>query len=56
MSLHICAVFQPFMRGLNNFRQRGPGQSDKKALSFFSPQLILQKSNGRVKLSGCLVC
>ena len=35
-----------------NFRQRGPGQSDKKkALTtffgdFFSPQLILQKSNG----------
>ena len=28
---------------------RGPGQSDKKALTtfFFSPQLILQKSNGQ---------
>ena len=27
----------------------GPGQSDKKALTtiFFSPQLILQKSNGQ---------
>ena len=37
------------MRGSRNFRQGGPGQSDKKALTtffFFSPQLILQKSNG----------
>ena len=36
------------MRGFRNFRQGGPGQSDKKALTtcFFSPQLILQKSNG----------
>ena len=34
------------MRGSRNFRQggRGPGQSDKKALTtfFFSPQLISQ--------------
>ena len=44
------------MRGSRNFRQGwggggGPGQSDKKkALTFFcffSPQLILQKSNGQ---------
>ena len=32
------------MRGSRNFRQGGPGQSDKKTLTtfFFSPQLILQ--------------
>ena len=41
------------MRGSRNFRQGGPGQSDKKKalttffLFFFSPQLILQKSNGQ---------
>ena len=42
------------MRGSRNFHQgggggEGPGQSDKKALTtiFFSPQLILQKSNGQ---------
>ena len=41
------------MRGSRNFHQKGgwegPGQSDKKALTtiFFSPQLILQKSNGQ---------
>ena len=37
------------MRGSRNFRQGGPGQSAKKALTtfFFSPQLILQKSNGQ---------
>ena len=40
------------MRGSRNFRQGGPGQSDKKALTtffffFLSPQLILQKSNGQ---------
>ena len=41
------------MRGYRNFCQGGPGQSDKKALTFFfyfiffSPQLILQKSNGQ---------
>ena len=39
------------MRGSRNFHQggEGPGQSDKKALItiFFSPQLILQKSNGQ---------
>ena len=42
------------MRGSRNFRQGGPGQSvslTKKALTtfffFFSPQLILQKSNGQ---------
>ena len=47
------------MRGSKNFCQGGggggggPGQSDKKALTtfffglFFSPQLILQKSNGQ---------
>ena len=36
------------MRGSRNFREGGPGQSDKKKLGqgfFFSPQLILQKSN-----------
>ena len=37
------------MHGSRNFRQGGPGQSDKKALTFFfvffSPQLSLQKSN-----------
>ena len=39
-----------YMRGSRNFRQGGSGQSDKKALTtffFFSPQLILQKSNGQ---------
>ena len=41
------------MRGSRNFHQggggEGPGQFDKKALTtiFFSPQLILQKSNGQ---------
>ena len=39
------------MRRSRNFSQGkgGPGQSDKKALTtfFFSPQLILQKSNGQ---------
>ena len=42
------------MRGSRNFRQGGPGQSDKKSSDnvfffffFFSPQLILQKSNGQ---------
>ena len=45
------------MRGSRNFRQGGPGQSDKKKSSdnfllllllfFFGPQLILQKSNGQ---------
>ena len=37
------------MRGSRNFRQGGPGQSDKKSsdIFFFSPQLILQKSNGQ---------
>ena len=38
------------MRGSRNLRQGGPGQSEKKALTFvFSPQLILQKSNGQFK-------
>ena len=40
------------IRGSRNFHQgggQGPGQSDKKALTMtsFSPQLILQKSNGQ---------
>ena len=37
------------MRGSRNFRQGGPGQSDKISSDnvFFSPQLILQKSNGQ---------
>ena len=43
------------MRGSRNFRQGGwggPGQSGKKSSDnvfffFFSPQLILQKSNGQ---------
>ena len=39
------------MRGSRNFHQEGegPGQSDKKSSDndFFSPQLILQKSNGQ---------
>ena len=35
------------MRGSRNFGQGGPGQTDKKSSDnvFFSPQLILQKSN-----------
>ena len=42
------------MRGPRNFFQGGPGQTDKKALTvffilFFSPQLILQKSNDQFK-------
>ena len=54
------------MRGSRNFRLGGPpGQSDKKSsdivvffFCFFSPQLILQKSNGQLKkkqLSFCKV-
>ena len=56
MTFLICN----YMCGSRNFRQGGPGQSDKKkALTFFffffffffvfffSPQLILQKSNGQ---------
>ena len=44
------------MRGSRNFRQGGPGQSDKKSnvfffFFFFSPQLILQKSNGQFQRS-----
>ena len=42
------------MRGSRNFRQGGPGQSDKKALTaffffffFFGPQPTLKKSNGQ---------
>ena len=35
MSLHICEVFQPFMHRSKNFRQPGPGQSDKKSSLFF---------------------
>ena len=37
------------IRGSRNFRQEGLGQSDKKSSDnvFFSPQLILQKSNGQ---------
>ena len=39
------------MRRSRNFRQGGPGQSDKKSSDvfffFFSPQLILQKSDGQ---------
>ena len=40
------------MSGSRNFRQGVPGQSDIKALTrffFFSPQLILQKSNGQIQ-------
>ena len=40
------------MRRSRNLRQGGPGQSDKKSsdnVFFFSPQLILQKSNGQFK-------
>ena len=40
------------MRGSRNLRQGGPGQCDKKSsdnVFFFSPQLILQKSNGQFK-------
>ena len=40
------------MRGSRNLHQGGPGQSDKKSsdnVVFFSPQLILQKSNGQFK-------
>ena len=40
------------MRGSRNFRQGGPGQSDRKSSRqrfffcfFFNPQLILQKAN-----------
>ena len=40
------------MRGSKIFRQGSPGQSDEKKVLitlffFFSPQLILQKSNGK---------
>ena len=45
------SILLSFMRGSRNFRQGGgPGQSDKKALTtrfFYSPQLILLKSNGQ---------
>ena len=41
------------MHGSRNLHQGGPGQSDKKSSDgfffFFSPQLILQKSNGQFK-------
>ena len=41
------------MRGSRNFRRGGggPGQSDKKSFDnvFFSPPLILRKSNGQFK-------
>ena len=39
-----------YMRGSRIFCQGGPGQSDKKSsdnVCFFSPKLILQKSNGQ---------
>ena len=43
------------MRGSRNFRQGGGGggQSDKKSSDnvFFSPQLILQNSNGQIQRS-----
>ena len=43
-----CADPGIFVRGGGGGGGGGPGQSDKKALTlfFFSPQLILQKSNG----------
>ena len=55
IKIFVLSIFKwPFyMRGSRNFRQggggRGPGQSDKKSSDnvFFSPQLILQKSNGQ---------
>ena len=49
------------MPGSRNFRQGGPGQSDKKSsdviffLFFFSPQLILQKSNGWIISSKTII-
>ena len=48
ISEKICCKWYLDMRGSRNFRQGGPGQSDKKGLTtfFFSPQLTLQKSNG----------
>ena len=49
IKIYICDTLM-CMRGSRNFRQGGPGQSDKKALKFFFfffvPQLIFQKSNG----------
>ena len=48
-----CCNGNKHMRGSRNFRQGGLGQSDKKSSDvlffflFFSPQLILQKSNGQ---------
>ena len=43
------------MCGSRNFRQGGPGQTEKKALTtlffFFSPQLILQKSNAQFQIN-----
>ena len=43
----LHSIKQRVLRRFRNFREGGPGQSDKKALTtfFFSPQLILQKSN-----------
>ena len=41
------------MRGSRNFRQGDPGQTDKKSsdnVFFFSPQLILRKSNGQFQI------
>ena len=39
-----------FHARIQDFRQGGPGQSDKKALTtYFSPQLILLKSNGQFR-------
>ena len=53
---HIDKICDKVMRGSRIFRQGGPGQSAKKlsqrfyfffVVFFFSPQLILQKSNGQ---------
>ena len=40
------------MHGSRNFRQGGPGQTDKKSSDvffffYYSPQLIIRKSNGQ---------
>ena len=46
----LAAFIYPSCADPGIFCQGGPGQSDKKALTtFFSPQLILKQSNGKLQ-------
>ena len=44
-------ISRPYLRGSRNFRQGGPGQSDKKALTtfFLSPQLFFRSQKDNFK-------